>query len=366
MNRQTAVLVQARVKARKRSIVRVFGVAVLNLLLICALLPLAACTSGASSGTASGEANNNTATGSTPGGGANSAETVVVRIGTMPTEDMLPYWVAEAEGIFKTENLTATITTFQSAQELSTALAAGEIDMAMTDPMVAASLVQGGTSLRIAWVTLGETADQGRFGILVNPASGITSLEQLAGVPIAVGSDTVPEYVMDELLLDAGVPSDQIKSEEVKKVPVRYEMVANNQVAAAALPASLLYLGGQNGLVVVADDTTGRNISQSVMVVRTDWEAQTPSDAMSRLQSVWDAGAKLINDDPENWRALLTEKAQLPDPIAATYPVSSYPLATGGLPKAEMIDAVLQWMQDKDYLTEPVKYNPTTGQLSVS
>lgn len=62
-------------------------------------------------------------------------ETDSIRIGTMPTEDILPMWVAEQEGLFEKAGINAEIVVFDSAQGLSAALTAGEVDIAMTDPM---------------------------------------------------------------------------------------------------------------------------------------------------------------------------------------------------------------------------------------
>jgi NitT/TauT family transport system substrate-binding protein len=312
---------------------------------------LVACTGGGQ-GAGSGEGVN--------GGEGAGVSTTKMTVGTMITEDFLPLWVAEQEGIFGREGVAAELVTFQSAQELITALAAGEIDMAMTDPMVAATLTQGGTEVTMEWVTLGETAAQGRFGIMASPESGVKSLADLAGKPIGVGSNTVLEYVMDKLMEQAGIPADQVKKEEIKKIPVRYEMMTSNQVAAAALPASLLYLGEQNGMVLVADDTTGKNLSQSVMVVRAGFMTTSEgAQAVERIKASWDAAAQKINADPASCRALLVEKASLPAPIAESYPVSTYPLANR--PTNEMIDPILAWMLEKGYLDEAMGYDSSTG-----
>ena len=170
-------------------------------------------------------------------------EATSMKIGTMQTEDSLPFWVAEQKGFYGDHDVEVEIVTFQSAQELSTAFAAGEIDGAMTDIMVSASLVASGIGLNLAWVTLGATPEQGRFGIQTSPESGIKSLADLKGKGIGVGSNTVPEYVMDKLMEAAGASEGEIVNEEIKKLPVRYESMTNNQVAAAALPGSLLALG---------------------------------------------------------------------------------------------------------------------------
>ncbi|MDR3315643.1 MAG: PhnD/SsuA/transferrin family substrate-binding protein [Coriobacteriales bacterium] len=296
----------------------------------------------------------------TEGTGTGGARRVVV--GTMVTEDLLPLWAAEQDGILTGDDFIVEIQVFQSAQELSTAIAAGEIDFAMTDPLVAANLTAGGTPVTLEWVTLGATPAQGRFGIMASPESGITSLKDLAGVPIGVGSNTMLEYVMDSVLIDAGVPVNQIKKEEIKKIPVRYEMMASNQVAAAVLPATMLYLGESSGMVLIADDTKGKNLSQSVMVSRSAF-TETPEgqEALAFVKQAWDTSAAQINKNPESYRALLVEKCSLPDPIADSYPVSDYPLAQR--PGAETLDPLLAWMEEKGYLEQPLSYDPKTGEF---
>lgn len=290
--------------------------------------------------------------------GAAGTEHIVV--GTMATEDILPYWVAEAEGLFEEAGLDVEVQVFQSAQELSTALTAGAVQMAMTDAQVASSLTAGGCPMTLAWVTLGTEADQGRFGIMANPDAGITSLSDLAGVPIGVGSNTVPEYVMDRLMESAGVAADDIMGEEIKKLPVRYEMMTTGQVKAAALPGALLALGEAQGMVLVADDTQGENISQSHMAVRTEW-ADANADTLAKMAEVWNTAAARVNAAPENYRALLIEKANLSDLVAETYPIATYPETM--VPIANMVEPVLEWMDAKGYLTASVTYDAETGKL---
>jgi len=247
-------------------------------------------------------------------------------------------------------------------------VASGAVDFAMTDPMVTAALVQGGTPVTMHWVTLGATPEQGRFGIMASPESGIASLEDLAGQPIGVGSNTVLEYVMDQLLIGAGLSEDEIVKEELMKLPVRYQMMTANQVPAAALPGSLLALGEATGMVLVADDAhdaQGRNLSQSVMIARDEFTAtEEGATALAAVRATWDEAAALINAAPDDYRPLLVEKAQLAEPVQATYPVSDYPLAA--LPTPAMIDPILEWMLAKGYLSQPMAYDPATGSLTQS
>ena len=147
-----------------------------------------------------------------------------------------------------------------------------------------------------------------------------------------------------------------MKTEELQKLPVRYQAMAAGTVKAAALPASLLALGEASGFTVVADDTTGGNISQSVMI---SCKNAISTDTVNAFARAWDAAVARINANPDFYRALLAQKASLPESIAQTYAVSSYPAAE--LPEQHMIDAVLTWMANKGYLNVNVTYDAATG-----
>ena len=311
--------------------------------------------SACSGGNASSSASQAASSGSTKG-----ASLVV---GTLATEDLLPLWAAQAKNLFDKAGVNAKIVPFQSATELIAGVASGEVNMAMTDIMVTASMFASGVDVQMEWVTLGTTPDQGRFGIMVGPNSTITSLNDLAGVPIGVGSNTILEYVMDKLMEGAGVPDSQIVVEELQKLPVRYQAMASGEVAAAALPGTLLALGEASGCKLVADDTKGENLSQSVMIARADLLAsEDGKKQVETLKGVWDEAVALVNADPESYREVLIENANLPVEIADTYPISVYP--TVQLPTSAMVNPVLEWMNKKGYLTQQLSYDEKTGAFS--
>ena len=283
----------------------------------------------------------------------------VAVVGTLPTEDILPLWLVERDGVgLENSDASISVVEFQSATELIAGVGSGEVDMAMTDIMVAASMFAGGIDVKLEWVTLGTTPDQGRFGIMVGPNSTVGSLQDLAGVPIGVGTNTILEYVMDCLMEDAGVPSDQVIVEELQKLPVRYQAMASGDVAAAALPGSLLALGEATGCKLIADDSKGRNLSSSVMIVRSDY-AEKSASVVEAVAAAWDAAVAKINANPEDYRSLLVERANLSDVVANTYPISTYP--TVQLPTSDMVEPVLAWMRGKGYLTTALSYDETTG-----
>lgn len=279
-----------------------------------------------------------------------------IKIGTLPTEDALPLWVAEEEGLFQTTGLSVEIITFQAAQERDAAFASGAIDAYMGDIINSAALEAGGSPVSLVTVMLGATPAEGRFGIVAKPGSKAKTLADLAGVPVATSSASIQEYVFDGLMAEAGVPAAKVKKEVVAKVPARFELLMSGKLEAASLPEPLLSLAVSQGAVLIADDTKGANLTQTVLGVSDGYLALPGGmKTVSELLGVWNDAVATINKDPNAWRELLVDKARLPEPLKNTYIVNTYPDAAA--PTAEMVNPVLDWMKATDLLKTEVTYD---------
>lgn len=347
--------------------------ALVSALALAACMAFAGCTSSGGSEAAQGDAAGSSAENATTSG-------TVVRIGTMPTEDILPMWIAEQDDLFAEAGVEAEVITFDSAPALSAAITSGEVDMAMTDIMRAVKLCESGVPVEMDWVTLGETADQGRFGILAAADAPYSTLQEMAayaasgdapeGFGVGVAANTVPEYVFDKLCEEAGLEPDAIPTVEVASLPERYSLAASGNLGAAALPASLLELGEASGMKLLADDTQGGNISQSVMVTRTAFADEHPEEVKA-VAAAWGAAVILCETMPDAYRALLVEKANINEAVADAYPISTYPAATTAddeylYPTDAMVEPVLTWMQENGYGGEGVTYDSATGRFTIA
>ena len=325
-------------------------------LVVCAALLAAVALTGCSSGSTASQQGGS-------GSSASAAKPIAIRIGTLPTEDSLPLWVAQDRGYFATEGIPKVeIVEFQSAQERDAAFASGAIDAFMGDIIAAADLTAAGKPNTIETVMLGADQSQGRFGIAVAPKSDITTLSALANVPVGTSSATIQEYVLDGLMSESGIPSSSVKVEEVKKVPVRFQLLMAGKHKAAALPEPFLSLAEQGGAKVIADDTKATsNLSQTVLVFSNSFLKQPGGQPTAdKVLTAWDVAANDINKAPDTYRATLIDKAKLPQSLAATYKVNTYP--THQLPTQADVDAVLNWMKAKGYLKSDVTYAQLTGQ----
>ena len=290
-----------------------------------------------------------------PGGDGKAADRLRIRIACQPIEAALPIWVAEEEGLFEAEGLTAEVRHYDSATDRNVAMQTGAVDAMMASPVALGLLEQGGVGVRAVTTLHGSTPEQGRDGIAVTPGSSVESLGDLAGKPIGMASSTRLDYIIDSLLSEAGVPTSSVVKEEVRMTPVRYDLMMRGKLEAAALPEPWLTLAEIRGARVIAD-SADRNLVELLLIVSEEWLA-TPdgADATGRAIAALDRAARMINDHPELYRGLLVEKTGVPDELGTRYPVSHYPRAA--LPSAASAEAIFEWMVDEGLLDEPIPYD---------
>lgn len=294
---------------------------------------------------------------SQPATSAPGVKPAAVKIGVVPTEDVLPLWVAEKMGYFATNGLDSVeLVVFESEQERDAAFAAGEVDALAGDIVAAAQLEAGGAPATIATVMLGADQNQGRFAVVVPADSKAVSMADLKGVAVGTSLATIQEYVLDGLMSEAGVATKDAKIEEVKKAPEGFESLMAGKLKAAVLPEPYVTLAEQGGAKVVGDDTKAQdNRSQTVLVFSDGFVAKVGGpEAVSAVLGAWDVAVGNINASPDAYRADLAQKAGLPESLVETYKVNTYP--TAAPPTQAQVDAVLTWMRDKGYLKADVGY----------
>jgi len=278
-----------------------------------------------------------------------------LKIGVLFIEDNLQLFLAEAEKRFEKSGLNVELIPFPSAVERDAALQAGQIDGEAADIVAACLLKKGGTDVRISSITLGVTPQEGRFVLLGSPDSDFKSAKDLANVKIAISENTIIEYITDTLLIKEGLKKEEIQKLSIPKMPIRLQMLVNNQVKAALLPDPLASLAEKQGAKIVIDDTKlDFNASQVVLLFRKD-SVENKREAIKKLIEVYGTAAKDLTENPAKYRPLLIEKAKIPAPIKDTYKSPSYSLPQA--PSEQDVMNVLNWMVEKKLLEKPFTYN---------
>lgn len=279
-----------------------------------------------------------------------------IKIGLLPIVESLPFYVALDKGYFSDEGINVELVVFESAVERDSAVQAGEVDGALGDILAVTALNNSGSAVNIASLALGETGREGRFAILSSPGSGITRPEQLKNVPVSISTNSIIEYVTDNLLAEAGLKPEEIKKEAIPKIPVRFNLLLEDKIQAACLPDPQAAMAESKGARLVMDDTSS-NLSQTVIYFSDEYLDKN-SEFVVKFLNAYARAARDINDNPAAYKDLLIEKARVPSEAMGVFTMDHYPAPM--LPSKEQVDRVVSWMWTKGLIKTQFTYEDLT------
>ena len=279
-----------------------------------------------------------------------------VTVGLMRIDDSFPFYVAEKEGLFEKHGVTVELQNFSSARDLSTALQGGELDALMTDPVVTALSLKGGTDVRIVAMALGAVPEEGRFLVISAPDSGITAPEQLEGRNIAISNNTMMDYLVEQYENNLGLDKAAITTVNMPDLKLRTTtLLEGTEIDAAILPDPLAAYAVAEGANIVIDDTKlGENFSQSVVTATSD-AIENNRAGMEAMLAAYNEAIELINANPDAYRAFALECANVPPALADSYPTPTF--TANSIPGEENIARVNSWMVERGLLEKAYEYN---------
>ncbi len=281
------------------------------------------------------------------------AESTAIRFGILPVLDTLPLQVAETEGLFKAQGLDVELISFSSALERDTAMQTGQLDGYFGDLINTLLLMQGGIRMHIGLVSYRTTPGRRMFGIAASPANMEMTPESSVGSRIGISESTVIEFLLDRMETANFVKGGIFERMEVKKIPLRLQMLLTNQLDLALLPEPLLSLTEfKGGKVLFTDDEL--DIPLTVLCLDGKY-FQDKGKAYKAFLAAYDQAVARIKADPDAYRSLMAEKCRIPAPLADKFPVYEYP--SSSLPTPEEIDLVQDWMLKKGLLNEKIDYS---------
>lgn len=278
-----------------------------------------------------------------------------LRVGMLRVDDSFPFYVAEKEGLFEKHNVNVELKEFSNARDQSTALQGGELDVLMTDPVVTALSIKGGTDIRIVAMALGAVPEEGRFMVVSAPESGITAPEQLAGKRIAISTNTMMDYLVEQYETVLGLDKAAIDTVNMPDLMLRATtLLEGKDIDAAILPDPLASFAVMNGANVVIDDTQlDVNLSQSVIAITE--EAITGNEGqVAALMAAYKEAIEMINQDPEAYRDYALECTNVPEGVTESYKTPTF--TANSIPSQTDIAQINDWMVERGLLEEAYGY----------
>jgi len=267
-------------------------------------------------------------------------------IGVLPDVDSIPVIIAQHKGWFEEEGVVVKVERFTSAMERDSALQSGAVDGAVSDILAAAFFEEGGFKVRITSMT------NGSYKLLAS--KGMEDTETLEGKSIAISSNTIIEYATDRMLEQKGIsPKDVIKT-AVPKIPVRLEMLRNNQVDAATLPEPLASSAVKEGAKII-DSTDNLGINPGVMVFSAN-SIKTKDTAIEAFYSAYNKAVEYLQTaKATDYTDILISSAGFPEDIEDAVTLPEYNAAA--LPSVQDFDSVIDWLLEKGMIEDNYEYD---------
>lgn len=272
-----------------------------------------------------------------------------IKIGTMPAADSILLYAAKEEQIFHKYGLDAEIVPFQSAIELGAAMRSGAVDGYFTCLINAAIQHLGGTPQTIVATTSYARPNQRHFGLVISPKKEISSLADLQDKTVAVGKDTIVDFLLTQFLRSRNLDDAYIRRQDIRSIGTRLQLLMAGQIDAALLPEPLVSTLEARGAKVLLDDT---NLRMPLAVI-TFSENVLNKDIYEKFRSVLAESADLINADPDKYKKLMVKSRLLSADAANQYSMIGFDRQNTPcyLPSSEELDLYFSWMLERKIIS---------------
>lgn len=172
----------------------------------------------------------------------------IVRVGLVPSLDALPMMMAKEWGVFDSLGVSVELSVYKSQVDAEQALAAGKVDVAMSD------------MFRVAWWQSQRKPVAYVFTtsrpLVVVPAKSlrITKVAQLDDRMIAIANHSVDDYYAKKIVETIAERKGQILYPQINDPEVRLNMLLANQLDAVLLSPLQAYKAQAEGFKALAVD----------------------------------------------------------------------------------------------------------------
>ncbi|MCZ0702796.1 NitT/TauT family transport system substrate-binding protein [Natronobacillus azotifigens] len=279
-----------------------------------------------------------------------------LNFGAIGSVDVLPIVIAEENGYFSDENLIVNFESFTSANDRDAAFISGNLDGIVGD-VVAISLYQnGGTDVKITGITDGD------FTLVARQNAGIDQVEDLVAQQIAISNNTLIEYSLDKIIEKYNVSEDAIIKTIVPALPVRLEMLRNDQVDAALLPEPFSTLAINEGAVVLGS-ANEEGYNPSVSAFLQEAIEKKPEEIKSFYRAYNKAVDFLNQASIDEFEGLIIETVGYPEDMRGSIELPTF--RKNALPSDKEVQDVIDWVNQKELIDKELTPNDLMDDIGI-
>ena len=283
---------------------------------------------------------------------------ITIRVSILPILESLPTYVADSQGYFAAQGIRIQYVPVASSAARDQLFVSGQLDAGITD-MVSTSLMnKNGPVLIIVRFGRVATSTYPDYRILAGKNSGIHSVADLRGVPIAVSQATVIQYVTERMLQKQGFRPEDIQEVNIPNISDRMAVLVSGRAGAATIPDPLASVAISQGAYAVLADSQYPELGNSELGFTKTFIDQHPEAVRGFLKATEEA-VRDINGDKQKWIPLLVSKNLLSTALVGKYTLPDFPLAS--VPSEAQWQDVIAWEKSKGFLNTDVPYSSSVS-----
>jgi NitT/TauT family transport system substrate-binding protein len=268
---------------------------------------------------------------------------VRLKIGLLPVEDTVLLIAAAERGFFVQKGLQVELVNFQSALDKDAAAIAGTLDGHFCEIISVMVQQASGRNFKVAAVTSATSPYRRMFGLVTSPASAGLDLSGMRGKTLLTARQTITDFLADVFWRAGGLPENFMERRDIKKIPVRMQLLMSSQADAALVPEPMLSVAETAGGKVLMDDREIPDMPLAVVAL----DGRLPPRVFTAFREALALSVDWVNAEPGEAKGLMTARGLIPPELAGTYRLPAFDPATipSGLPDVKLYGEYVRYLQ---------------------
>ena len=223
------------------------------------------------------------------GAGQGDTAKVDCSLALMATLDCLPFFYAEAHGIYRRLGLDVAVTPYRSQLACATALTRGAEDIVYSDHLVAKRAVQKAAE---GWETALSLNDA--WTLVAYRGLRIRNVKALEGRDIAITRSSESLERLEATLQANGLSAEKVYLPQINDLNIRMRMVAQGQIAAAMLTEPYTAAAAARGNTLLPTD--GKSEASHSRLLRRKGKKALPDGKWQMIIKGYNMAVDSINE----------------------------------------------------------------------
>lgn len=268
------------------------------------------------------------------------------RMGILQVIDTLPLQVGVMEGHFKAEDIDLQLVPFTSAMERNTAMQSGRLDGFFGD--MPATLLMAKNKIPVRFLTVSYAADKNQrmFALMLSPELPVN--REKGRLTVAISKASIIEYLLDHVRQLPETRGMDLEEVEIKRMPLRLQMLLMGEIDAALLPEPLASLAQHRGARPVVTDQA---LDMPLTVLNMHQDKRHLKESFLRA---YGKSVTALNENPQKYRGLMIQTCRIPADLVEDFPMYKYP--DPRIPTEAEVKQVQDWMLKKGLLPQSLPY----------